>query len=64
MNSMYGKTILKPIEPETVVKINKIFINMFVSTISIYNQVLRSVIGITSRKVKQFLIILIMSITV
>ena len=64
MNRMYGKTSLKPIETEIVVKTEKIFINMFVPTITMYNQVLRSVIGTTSNKIKRFLAFLIMSIAV
>lgn len=39
MNSMYGKTILKPIETETIVKQENIIINMSVSIITTYNQV-------------------------
>ena len=39
MNSMYGKTILKPIETETIVKREKIIINMSISIITTYNQV-------------------------
>ena len=44
---MYGKTILKLIETETVVKQETIIINMSVSIIITYNQVYRLVIDIT-----------------
>ena len=39
MNSMYGKTILKPIETETIVKQETNIIHMSVSIITTYNQV-------------------------
>ena len=47
MNSMYGKTILKPIETETIVKQENLIINMSVSSITTYNQVYRLVIDTT-----------------
>ena len=47
MNSMYGKTILKPIETETIVKQEKIIINISVSIIPTYNQVYRLEIDTT-----------------
>ena len=61
---MYGKTILKPIETETVVKIEQDFLEYVSFNYNIYKQVLKSVIGITLMKLKPFLIILTMSIAV
>ena len=39
MDSMHGKTMLKPIETETIVKQENIIINLLVSIITTYNQV-------------------------
>ena len=36
MNSMYGKTIIKPVETDTVVKGNKNDVDKYVSLIYIY----------------------------
>ena len=38
MNSMYGKTIIRPVETDTIVKDKKILENMYIITIIILIQ--------------------------